>query len=339
MITKLPNGFYAVPLIGGNVQDLFAGTSWDNKTDGGNIFFVDGDNGSDGWDGHSPETPTATIQGAVNLAAAGAVIYVKPRRISATGTDPVNYAETIIIPNEKPGISIIGANWGRTQGGLPQIKIGAGSTAMLTIRAPGCLIANLGFNGGGSTGGGILLDDNGTTKVAMGTTIMNCHFKNCAGTGGINGKLGGAIQLSGAPWQILIKGNRFYKNLADITTISVAYSDPQDIVIEDNIFSSEAANTDLNVYITSGAAGALGIVIRNNVFPAFPNITSGVNKLFCVLTGCTGVLVGNVFGGNGYTFKAAGTGGLVPATMLIAGNSQEATSASGATGGQFSRAS
>jgi len=63
---------------------------------------------------------------------------------------------------------LIGVSRGRTQGGLPQLKDGTETTAaILTIRAPGCLIANLGFNGSGNTGGGILLDADASTKMRL----------------------------------------------------------------------------------------------------------------------------------------------------------------------------
>ena len=104
-----------------------------NDTNG--YWFVDGDISSSGG-GKSWEKAYKTIQEAVTAASAGDTIFVAGRSITALATDPVSYAETIIIPNDKPQLSLIGVSRGRTQGGLPQIKIGAGSTAMITVRAP-----------------------------------------------------------------------------------------------------------------------------------------------------------------------------------------------------------
>jgi len=341
MLTRFPAGIYASPIVGSGLVDMFAGTSWDNKTAGGNIFFVDGDNGDDTWDGHSPDSPMKTIAAAIAAAARGAVIYIKARSMATGATDPVSYAEALTIPAAKDGMSLIGVASERAQGRQPQIKKGSGTAALLTVRAPGCLIYGITFNGAGSTGGGISLDDDGSTKTAFGTVILNCFFKNCVGTTATDARTGGAIQWSatngGAAWQVLISGNRFYKNVGDVVLMGNSVV-PQDVVIEDNIFSGPAANTDCNLYLGAGS-GMNGVIIRNNVFTAFPDIGSGSVLLFADLTGCVGVLANNQFAGNGYTFKAAGTGAKVPATVFMAGNSQEITASGGASGGQFSRAS
>ncbi len=209
------------------------------------------------------------------------------------------------------------------RGGVPQIKIGAGSTAMLTVRSPGCLIANLGFNGASSTGGGILLDDDGSTKTAFGTTIVNCHFKNCVGTTATNAATGGAIMWSaeGNAWQVLIKGNRFYKNVGDVVLLGTSGSLPQDVVIEDNVFSGPAASVDCNLYL-AGGSGMNGVIIRNNDFTCFPAIGSGTNATPAVLTGCVGQMSGNRFACTGKTFGAAGNV-VVPTTVFMTGNWQE----------------
>jgi hypothetical protein len=299
---------------------------------GGNVWFVDGTNGSDGNNGKSLKSPVATVQKAVDLAAAGDAIYVMPKDMGVDG-EPGSYAETIIIPATKDRLTIMGVSHGRTQCGLPQIKKGSGSTALLTIRAQGCLIANLGINGASATGGGILLDDDGSTKSAAGTTIIGCHFKNCKGSTATDAATGGAIQWAstGGAWQVLIKGNRFYKNVGDIVLIGTSASVPQDVVIEDNIFSGPAANVDCHLYL-AGGSGMNGVIIRNNDFPCFPAIAAGSNVKNLALTGCIGSLVGNTFGTTGKTFGAAGNN-LVPATVFMSDNYQEpAAGASGEVG-------
>ena len=293
---------------------------------GGRVWYVDGDKTASGA-GRSWSDAYDTIQEAVTAASAGDVIYIAEKTITALATDPVSYAETIIIPNAKSSLSLIGVSRGRTQGGLPQIKIGSGSTAMLTVRAPGCLIANIGINGIDSTGGGVLLDDDGgTSKVAFGTSIVNCHFKNCVGSTATNAATGGAIMWtsSGNAWQIHVQGNRFYKNVGDIVMPGTGSSIPQDVVIEDNIFSGPAANVDCNIY-TAGD-GISGLVIRNNEFPAMPALGSGSNLRFVKLTGSVGIMTGNSFAtSTTLTFGAAGTGGIVPTTMFMPKNYRETT--------------
>jgi len=318
-------------------QVTFAGGSADGLAGNGKQWFVDGDKSASG-DGKTWGNAFATIQEGVTAASAGDVVYVVAKTITDATGDPTSYAETIIIPLAKSSIALVGVSRGRTQGGLPQIKKGSGSTALLTVRAAGCLIANLGFNGSGSTGGGILLDDDNSTKSAFGTSIVNCHFKNCKGHA-TNGSLGGAITWSaqGNAWQVLIKGNRFYKNVADIVLLGTSNSVPQDVVIEDNVFSGPAASVDANLLL-NGGSGMNGVMIMNNVFPCFPAISSGSNATAMKLTGCVGILSGNQFGfptqGAGTkTFKAAGDC-LVPTTVFMSGNYGE-TDTEGDTGYVF----
>jgi hypothetical protein len=291
----------------------------------GDSWFVDGTNGDDDYSGTDWEHAFATIQAAIDAASAHDTIFVKAKTMAAGATDPVNYAETLTIAAAKSSLKIIGVSNGRTQGGLPQIKKGSGSTALLTVRAPGCLIANLCFNGGSSTGGGILLDDDGSTKSAFGTTIENCYFKNCAGSSATNAATGGAIQWSanGGAWQTRIKGCRFYKNVGDIVVIGTG-TIPQDVIIEDCVFSGPAANVDCNLFLAGGGDGINGVIIRNCVFGQLPAL-GGTNDRYIIATGCVGMLVDCVFGcqtnttgGTKKTFQANGTAAKIPTTMHIA---------------------
>ena len=297
-------------------------------------YFVDGDNGSDNNSGTSPDDAFAKIQTAIDASSAWDAIIVRSKTMSAGASDPENYTENLVIPATKCGLRIIGDQFiNRTQCGLPQLKVGATTTqAILTIRAPGCSILGIGINGAGATGGGILLDDDASTKSAAGTNILGCHFKNCKGTTATNAATGGAIQWSanGAAWQVRIAGNRFYKNVGDVVLIGTSVSVPQDVVVEDNVFSGPAANVDCHIY--SGGSGFNGIEIRNNSFPCFPAIGSGTNAKNLHLTGSIGLLDGNTFGCSAKTFGAAGHN-LVPTTVLMANNYQEpAAGASGEIG-------
>jgi len=289
----------------------------------GDVVYVDGTNGSAGNDGKSWSTALDTIQAAVTLAGADGTVFVAPKAITDFTGDPTSYAETVIIPATHTSLSIIGISRGLTQGGLPQIKKGSGSTALLTIRAAGCLIANLGFNGYGATGGGILLDDDYSTKCAFGTTITGCHFKNCVGSTATNAATGGAIMWTSAgnAWQVRIAGNKFYKCVGDVVLKGTSNTVPQDVVIEDNVFSGPAGNVDCNLYL-KGGSGMNGVVIRNNEFPCWPALSSGTNVMPVSLTGCVGLLTGNRFGCTGKTFGAAGNA-LVPTTVLLTDNYQE----------------
>jgi hypothetical protein len=298
----------------------------------GKTIFVDGTNGSDNNLGLTWGDAYATIQAAVTASSAGDTIYVAAKTITAGATDPTSYAENIIIPAAKTSLSLIGVSRGRTQMGLPQIKMGGTvNSSLLTVRAGGCLIKNLGFNGNSTAGAplnfGILLDDDGSTKAACGTTIEDCHFKNCAGSTVADATTGGAIVWSanGGAWQVRIKGNRFYKNTPDVCLLGTSVSVPQDVIIEDNIFSGAAADVDCNLWLKGGGSGMNGVIIRNNVFGQLPALSAGAVKRYIDATGCVGMLVGCTFGcqtsdagGATLTFLAAGTAAKIPTTMHIA---------------------
>lgn len=284
----------------------------------GAVWWVDGDLSTSG-DGTSPATAFKTISEAVAAAAAGDTIYVKPRVIAAGGTDPVNYAETIIIPAGKSGLKLIGAGSGLKQAAQPQIKKGSGAVALLTVRAPGCLIMGLTFNGGGATGGGILLDDNGTTKTAMGTIIDSCVFKNCKGSGATDGSTGGAVQFAstGGAWDTLIKDCLFYNNIGGVVLLGTADVPPQDLTIENCLFqSSAAASRDCDIWGKAGS-GIVNLTVRNCAFGVWP--AAGTKNTYMDLTSCSGSVVGCRFASTGKTFKAAGDV-LIPATVFLAGN-------------------
>lgn len=313
---------------------MFYGNSYIDSP--GQVFCVDGTEGvgDDDFSGKNFSKPFALIQHAIDEADPYATIFVKQKLIpiaeelGGPGTDPNSYAENLIIPNDKPHLLIVGVSRGRTQGGLPQIKKGSGSNPLLTVRSAGCLLAGLGVNGSGSTGGGILLDDDGgASKAAFGTTIVGCHFKNCKGSNALSAATGGAIQWSsnGGAWQALIQGNRFYKNVGDIVLIGTGVSVPQDIIIEKNVFSGPAADVDCNLYLKGGGSGINGVVIDDNIFPALPALSSGVKLRFIDATGCIGVLSNNKFAdtttATGY--GAAKAKAMIPITMFMIKNYNE----------------
>lgn len=305
----------------------------------GNVWYVDGDISASG-DGKRWDHAFKTIQEGVTAASAGDIVYVAERLITDYSGDPTNYAETVIIPYATSNLSLIGVGKGRTQGGLPQLKAATGSTAHITIRAPGCLIANIGINGYGATGGGILLDDDYAAKAAFGTSIVNCHLKNCIPSTATNAATGGAIYTTSAgnAWQVLISGNRFYKNVGDVCLVGTSNTQPQDWIIENNHFSGPAANVDCNLFLSGAGDGVNGVHIANNVFPCWPALGSGVNTKPMSLTGCTGILANNFFGfptqgANIKTFGASGDA-LVPTTVFMAGNYGE-TDTEGDTGYVF----
>jgi len=305
----------------------------------GRYWYVDGDNGVDNDNsGQSIEKAKLTIQAAVTATDAGDVIFVKTLAMSTGALDPVSYDETIIIPPDKDRLSLIGVGTGRTQGGLPQIKIGAGSTAMLTVRAPGCYISNLGFNGASSTGGGILLDDDGSTKTAFGTTIEGCHIKNCAGA--TSADTGGGIMwaATGGAWQSRIQNCSFFRCMGGVVLMGTTGSRPADVVIEDSIFyTNDTALVDCDVYLMGGS-GVDGLLINRCVFASRTVPAYAGTSRYLKLTGCSDGLIsnsvvnclGNVTATE-LTWGTAGTGGFIPTGVGIA-NCYGVSTTAGETG-------
>ena len=331
-LTNFPNGVtsFGIPMVSSGVPI---------PNVNGKVLFVDGTYGTDGNKGTDPKLALSTIARAIALANPGDTIFVFPKEMAATDTDPGSYAEAITI--DVPQVSLFGVARGRTQGGLPQIKKGSGTAALITVTAPGVWIAGLGINGSGSTGGGIKFsDDGGSTSASFGGAVSNCHFKNCVGSTATDSRTGGAIQLSGAPWQMNFSKNIFYKNVGGIVLLDTSNSAPQDIVIEENVFAGTAATVDCDIYL-AGGSGADAAIVRKNVFACdtIPALGSGSVVRYLDMTGCTGMLVDNVFAttvdaaGTEYTFGAAGTAALIPTTVRMARNWGELSSATaGATG-------
>lgn len=287
----------------------------------GDVWFVDGTNGATTNTGKGWSDAFSTITLALAACGDGDTIYVTAKDITDRTGDPTSYAEVFTISNSS--VSLIGVSRGRTQGGLPQVKIGSGSTAMCTITAPGCLITNMGFNGASSTGGGILLSSDYSATDAFGTSIIGCHFKNCKVTTTVAD--GGAIYTTttGNNWQCLISGNKFYKNEVDVCLTGTSSTVPQDWVIENNVFSGPAANVNCNLYL-KGGSGINGLVVNNNIFPCDPALSSGDTNEAVALTGCVGIFSNNFFGCTGLTFgDGTTTGGDIPTTMFMVANYQE----------------
>lgn len=332
-LTNFPNGVYGTPLIGADHAAFFQGTSFANSADTSNIYFVDGDKGADGNDGHSPDNAKLTIGGALTKVQFGGVVYIKARKIAAGGTDPVSYAETVTIGPSQGHVKLIGISNGIAQGSQPQIKKGSGAVAMITVQAPGCLIYGLTINMVGSTAAGILLDDDASTKTAFGTTIMGCVFKGNANKTSAAGAV--AINTNGGAWQLWIKDNHFVDCGTGINALGTVVSPLKDIVIENNTFYA-FANTDVDADIMFNV-GIFGnaIVVRDNYFGTVdvPGFAGGATARYIDLTGCTNsVVADNYFACVGKTFGATGNAAKIPTTARLAGNYQEVAAGANATG-------
>jgi len=305
-------------------EDMATPMTW------GNYWYVDGDNGTDTANtGRSLDKAKKTFQAAVTAASAGDVIFVKSLAMASGATDPSSYTENVTIPTATDRLTIIGIGTGRTQGGLPQLKVGTTtSSPIMTIQSQACQILNIGINGAGATGGGILLDGDGSTKDAFGTSILGCHFKNCKGSTATDSRTGGAIMwaANGSSWQVQIAGNLFYKNVGDVVLKGTSVSVPQDVVIEGNTFQGIATAVDCHLYL-AGGSGMLGVTVNNNTFAdVLPALSSGSVVRYADLTGCTGIFSNNYFSGSYTTsgFGAAKAAAKIPTTVGIVHNYSDA---------------
>src|SRR3990167_6519701 len=83
-----------------------------------------------------------TIDAALDVVDDGDTVFLAPKDMAQTDTDPNSYSDNLTI--SESNIKLIGLASGRVQGGLPQLKVGATTTSpILTIQAAGAYIANL----------------------------------------------------------------------------------------------------------------------------------------------------------------------------------------------------
>lgn len=293
----------------------------------GNSLFVDG-NKSAGGAGRSWEDAYATIQAAIDGASSGDVIYIKPKTPGIW--DPVAYAETLIIPYTKPHLTLMGVSAGgaNVYGAMAHIGVTSGTTPVLTVRAPGCRISNLSFSATGATaGGGILLDDDGSTKSAYGTTIDHCYFYECLAAGNTVSE-GGAVYFSanGGAWELRVLNNYFYDCSAGVSLLGTSGSRPTDVLIQGNTFTSTVNTTpDCDIYL-AGGSGAQNVVIDSNLFGSVDGVNATEDH-YIDLTGCEGIVANNRFAcktgseDTPLTFGASThTAAKIPATVRMAAN-------------------
>lgn len=328
-MTTVADGLYqygGVPVGGITPMEMFAvkaggnAESWSKQSV---IRYVDGSNGSDSNTGFTPLKAKATIQSAVDSlpTGLGGIVYVYPKAWADAASDPSGYAESVTIANTKPGTSIIGISTGRTMGGQPMLRQGAGTAAHIILQAPGCTIKNLTINGASNTGGGIQLAESATNQC-WGTTIENCYFKNCKGSAAAS--TGGAIfSTYGGCWQTLIRGCYFHNNRLGVgitasTVVAEAWT------IEDCVFVANANTTvDADIYIYNCQSLAVRNCTHGTVdVPAYATSPTCARYIY-LGSGTEGTIANCTFACTGKTIGAAGDACIVPTTTRIASCYQE----------------
>jgi len=158
-------------------------------------FFVDYDNGNDGFDGLKPTQAKKTVQSAITAAGRGDVIYVRPRTYTADASDVNRYIETMTVPYATADLSIIGVsntNPGNANYGA-KLQYTETSGTCLQVNAPACHLENLCIRAEGATNGayfcGLGTDDYATYGGTCGPTVNNVVFRG--GTYSLNLSDGG----------------------------------------------------------------------------------------------------------------------------------------------------
>ena len=276
--------------------------------EGGNVHFVDGDNGKSGHSGKKPGRAYDLISTALantKSVKRGATIYVRPRMTSASAQ--TYYQDSIDIPKTHPGLSIIGCGntWGNPNAyaGV-QIKpttAGIGDH-LIDVLGASLLLENMRLTlSGGTTDAGksIVHGVSSTTATPGGLTIRGCFFENDKSHPGISGSDATAAIGIGTATYCMIENCTFQNLLGGIAMQSVNGSMGR-IQIRNNVFAGAPGNRDCDIIVSiNDASWCTGIVIHNNVFsdgkPAHAGGGTALYIDFPYLTAGTGILANNWF--------------------------------------------
>ena len=227
------------------------------------IHYVDGTNGSTTNNGKTPDRALSTIQGAVDLAGRGDIIYIRPKAYTV-GTGFARYTEDVVTALAQSDLSIIGVvNTINPQFG---VRWKFATAQCLNNWAPGLHLENLGFFTEDATYGVLLTNDGASNlkRGSDGTTIYNCDFK---------GK--GLYVLSGGTG-LTVERTRFtpkYDGTQCILSFSCSANPGRHFHVRDCEWF-DGNGTAPDVACIQVAAPATEILIRGCFFPQQPS--SGV---------------------------------------------------------------
>ena len=268
---------------------------------GGDVFFVDFDNGTAGATGvNEINFPAKDLQRAIDAATTDATIYVRPRAFASGtyGEDPQQItpaaadAENWHVDKARKNLSIIGTGKGLSHAAAYKCYIGGYTgltTAVIDIRSPGCVIENLRAQVPSSGTQGIFYTKNaGGIWDGGNTTFINNDLHDANLTGGIS---------MDSTWQMSIIGNRFVN--CDVGVfVATYYSVPQIVEISHNIFNGDAAGVQHDIYSNGGMKR---LTVHNNYFAhGTPSLSGGTVYIRLGATS-TGMISNNFFGAEGTT--------------------------------------
>lgn len=261
-----------------------------------NVFYVDGDNGSDSNNGGTPASAFATIQAAINAASAQDVIYIREIAPDADASEPGTYVEDLTIPYAKYGLQLIGMGGTGVllPFGGPKIK-NATATALLTVNAPYCVIKGLQFNCTRNSGTyGIWLTGvagYATLAGSCGALIQDCYFKNASATYG-------AISVYAGYGSVISRCS--FSQGTNALAINLDCN-----AVPNNSHTIEYCDFKSN----SGAAVALHLSLENSVDFTVRGCTfDQATKFITTVDGATGVIADCFFNDGSTTTVANSTG-------------------------------
>lgn len=326
-ISRFPHGIMATPNLGGcgRLADM-----WNSD----NIFFVDGDNGSDSNDGLSPDGAVALPSKAIALSARGASIYVKPR--TTASSSQTYYQDNIVIPLTHPNLSLIGAGYYGCVNSFSGAQIKPSdatiATSLIRVRGAGFCVENLRLampNGTGDNGTSIIQayhatttapsGDDGTEKKPTGLTIRGCQFASTTSAAGATyNACGGALGLFSVS-QLLVEDCIFYACHTGIM-LSNSSGIGNNQIIRGNTFSGVPTTRQADIV---NIGNGTGIVISHNTFSdGVPSKSGGgYGTNFIYISAGTGIVSFNGFASSTNSIvAAAGSECVIPTTFFCAGN-------------------
>ena len=270
--TNFPNG---ITSMGAPVGPSHYAGWW-----GKNVWFVDDDNGSDSNSGTDPEHALKLIQTAVTKSGPHDTIFLKPREIDLdTHSSHGYYTGTIIIPNTKTGLAIIGTGRGGRGLGVGaqcMIEPDASSTdTTITVQSPAVSIENVGIKA--VLGGTGAIYASVSTAQAYGLSVSNCFFKDFIGADVATG----TIHLVTTHWTTI--QHCYFKEAGVAIHHNSAVAAVRNIVIRDCDFVGAAATWMHDIRV----GGVLNMLIDNCRFAhALP--TAGTPNFYIYMTGTSG---------------------------------------------------
>lgn len=222
---------------------------------GGKAWFIDYDNGNEGYSGDNPGAPLKYLQTALTNCAQWDVIFHRPRTVSdVTGGSP-----TAITPQSttnwtiaytKQGVQIVGTSPGNGIGSKYTTCLqgaASGSTPAFKIKAPFVGVENLSFHRG-SSGTSYALDIRGggadtSTSYAFQNSVYNCIILDNDYSAG--GKSTG-LHMDDA-WYLQVEKCTFL-DLGISIEIFATTTASQGVVIRDCDFLAKPANVKCDIY-------------------------------------------------------------------------------------------